>query len=186
MKYPFTVELQPPFSFRIVWFFIGLALLLAALVLLILWIRKYRRSSGKDLPEIRQPSDRDRREIRRKYLAELRVLEEQFGENRASVRETYQSLSSLVRRFAFEMTGIRLQELTLSDIRRLHMPVLTRLVEEYYVPEFADYQDEPASPELHGAGGSPAASAESRGRRVSREFVQQSLQNTRKAIERWR
>ena len=39
--------------------------------------------------------------------------------------------------FVYEMTGISVQNCTLEEIRPLRIPRLTRLVEEYYEPEFS-------------------------------------------------
>ena len=135
--------------------------------------------------------------IRQRYLQELYSLETRFREGQINVRQTYQDLSRMIREFVFEMTGIRAGQCTLSDIRRLHMPALTRLMQEYYVPEFADYDDSLRRESPSGTpegektadkeqAGKADAAESTRGRRISREYVQQSLQRTRKAIEVWR
>ena len=42
--------------------------------------------------------------------------------------------------FVYEMTGITVQNCTLEEIRTLRMPRLTKLVEEYYEPEFSSLE----------------------------------------------
>ena len=60
--------------------------------------------------------------------------------------------------FVYEVTKINVQKLTLKEIKKYKLPILTELVEEYYVPEFA--KEEPNS-------------------------IEKSLEKTRKAIEKW-
>lgn len=173
MEFPFTVELQPPFSFWTGWFVCGLVLLAAAAVLwsVFRWTLRNRLRDPSS-PQIRRPADADMIKIRQRALTELTDLEKEYRDGRISVRETSQRLSGLVRGFVGDVTGIPVQEYTLSDIRRLRMPVLTALVQEYYVPEFADYDE---------------TSGRNAGRcGITREAVLQSLFRTRKAIERWR
>lgn len=175
MSFPFTVPLQPPFSFRLLMLVCGLLLLLAGILLWVVFRYRLRdRLRRPDTAAMRQPSEAEMTAIRQKYLKELAALEHDFAAGQTRARETYLSLSSLIRRFVGEMTGIRLQECTLSDIRKLHMPALAQLVEEYYVPEFADYDDRP---EQEGT---------SARRRISDTYVRGSLRRTGRAIERWR
>ena len=187
MSFPFTVELQPPFSFRTAMLVCGLLLLAAGIILWAVFRYRLRdRLRRPDAPVIRRPTEAEMAGIRRNFLNELTELEREFGSGKIRVRETYQRLSDLIRRFVGEMTGIHLQEYTLSDIRKLRMPVLTNLVQEYYVPEFADYDDMPddvpGKETPDGESPEPAA----RRRRISEEYVRNSLLRTRKAIERWR
>ena len=173
MEFPFTVELQPPFSFWTGWLVTGLVLITAAAALYALFrwrLRDLLRDPAA--PQIHRPSERDLTRFRQRALAELADMEKEYRDGGLSARETSQRLSSLVRGFVGDVTGISLQECTLRDIRRLRIPVLTGLVQEYYVPEFADYDE---------VSGDTAGS-----RGISRESVLQSLLRTRKAIERWR
>ena len=187
MNFPFTVELQGPFSFRILWLAAGICLLLAALILGIVFRRLlFRRRSRQDTPKIRRPDGGDIPRIKQKYLADLLKLETEVREGGIHARETYQRLSLLIRSFVFEMTGIRVQEYTLQDIRRLRLPVLTELVQEYYVPEFADYDDHLPEPRQKEDQEDTPGNAGSSSRKISREYVLQSIYRTRKAIERWR
>ena len=76
-------------------------------------------------------------ELKRKYDAQLLELEEDVGNGTISERKAYQKLSALVRRFAHEMTGIKVSNYTLQELRQAGMPQLTALIEECYAPEFA-------------------------------------------------
>ena len=64
-----------------------------------------------------------------------------------------------IRMFVYEVTGIKVQKYTLTEIRRVNIPQLTNLVREYYEPEFA---------------------------REARADVKTSLYRTRMLIESWR
>ena len=86
------------------------------------------------------------------------ILEKEYQQEICDVRSTYQKMSEIIRDFVFEMTGIKVQNYTLSDIRQIKMPVLEELVEEYYSPEFAER---------------------------SEGDVQAALDKTRKAIRHW-
>ena len=64
----------------------------------------------------------------------------------------------IIRNFVYETTNIKVQYYTLEEIRPLNMDQLTKLVEEYYVPEFA---------------------------KDSTTKIETSLKHTREVIEKW-
>ncbi len=76
-------------------------------------------------------------DIKNKYLLEIDNLLTSVNENKISLRHSYQQLSKLIRNFIYEVTGLKVQNYTLSDIKTINMPILSTLVEEYYHPEFA-------------------------------------------------
>ena len=53
-----------------------------------------------------------------------------------SARTLHQKLSLLVRFFAFEVSGVRAQVLTLQDLKRTKLTLLAKTIEGYYPPEF--------------------------------------------------
>ena len=81
-----------------------------------------------------------------------------YENNNISIREAYQKLSSTIRYFVYEVTNIKVQNYTLQDIKKLDMPILYELVEEYYVPEFSE---------------------------KSIGNIKLSIEKTRKVIEKW-
>ncbi len=134
-----TVELQDNYS--MIPMFLLVLVIIAAVVFLIIWAAKEKRPQKKPAEKAPVPAPVNPRgramELKRKYDRLLIQLADEYGKNKVSERETYQRLSRLVRDFAFEMTGIKVQNYTLQELRGMNMPKLTALVEECYVPEFA-------------------------------------------------
>ena len=97
--------------------------------------------------------------VKNKYLSELAGIDRDFSMGKEDIRGAYQRMSQCIRQFVHAVTGIKVQNYTLQDIRRLNMPMLYALVAEYYAPEFA---------------------------RKSEGDVRNSLDKTRSLIERWR
>lgn len=113
---------------------------------------------NKTVPLVIEPNRKDKEVIKEKYLSEINNLIIEVSNNKIKTRNAYHKLSSLIRNFIFEMTSIKVQYYTLSDIEKIDMPVLYELVNEYYDPEFA---------------------------KESKGNIIQSIQRTRKVIERW-
>ena len=86
------------------------------------------------------------------------ATEADLRSGKISIRQAYQNMSSCIRGFIFEATGIPVEKYTLSEIRKVNIPALTQLVEEYYEPEFA---------------------------RFTYADVNQSIYKTRKVLELW-
>lgn len=154
-----SVSLQEPFSYAL-WPVLVTGLLVLGVVLYFAAARLlevYRKK--KNTPPVVRKRPVDTEKIRAKYISELDGIYEDFKSGRLDVRAAYQRMSMCIRRFVHAMTGIRVQNCTLSDIGKLDMPVLYGLVAEYYAPEFA---------------------------RKSQGDVEQSLIKTRSFFERWR
>ena len=77
--------------------------------------------------------------LKRTYLKRLDDIIEKYHKQTINDRQVYIQLSRLIRGFAYEMTGIKLQNCTLEDISKLDIPQLYNLVYEYYDPEFAKF-----------------------------------------------
>ncbi len=128
-----STDLQDMFSYSLTPLIIVISLLLICL-LLILIFRKRKPKASKQINIVKPLNIND---IKNKYLQEIDNLLLCFNENKISLRSTYQKLSKLIRNFIYEVTGIKVQNYTLSDIKAINMPILSTLVEEYYHPEFA-------------------------------------------------
>lgn len=98
-------------------------------------LKKYR--CGKKLPVVKQLSKDAIIGIKGKYLKELEKIEGDFINKKITLRSAYQKMSKCIRKFVFEVTGIKVHNYTLEDIKALHMPILEELIKEYYVPEFS-------------------------------------------------
>lgn len=138
-----TVNLQDPFSYSVQILYI-IAFLFGICILIFLF-PKIKEAASKLFAHkkktknivVNQRNSIEKTWIRNKYLAELAKLENGIISNTVSVRESYQQMSECIRKFVFEMTGIKVQNYTLQDIKTLNMPLLEQLISEYYQPEFA-------------------------------------------------
>ena len=131
---PTNVPLQKPMSFSWIWLFLACLFLAILLFLQILKRRKY--SLSEKIP-LKIPPKTTRNAIKKKYNEKLDALTKQVNQNEITSRAAYQELSTHIRLFIYEMTGIPVQNYTLEDIRTVEMPELETLVEEYYSPEFS-------------------------------------------------
>lgn len=133
-----TVELQNPAAYLPIWPVLALIFVGILIFLQIFYRRKLSEAlHGPKPAKVTPPPPRNIPRIKQKYLRRLATLEKKAGERRIEPRDLYLKLSNLVRMFTFEATGIKVQHYTLNEIRALHMPALTALVQEYYEPEFA-------------------------------------------------
>jgi len=133
-----SVELQAPMAFLQIWAWLAAILIIGAVFLQIFF--RVRRARAGQVPRkirIRKPPAKMLPEIKERYLRELFDVEGALGREEITVRQAFQTLSAIIRNFVFEVTGIRVQNYTLYEIRQLNMPRLTKLIEEYYAPEFA-------------------------------------------------
>lgn len=146
------IELSEMFSYS----FIPIIILEIILIIAILAF-KFIKENEK-VPQVIEPNKKDREAIKEKYLLKINNLIVEVSNNKINNRDAYQELSSLIRNFVYEMTTIKVQYYTLSDIEKINIPILYDLVNEYYDPEF---------------------SKESKGNLL------QSIERTRKVIERW-
>ena len=134
-----SVELQAPMAFQQIWVWLAAVLIIAAIFLQIFF--RIRRKRMGDLPprkiKIKKPPAKLLPEIKARYLTELDLLERELSAGLIDVRTAFQRLSAAIRNFVYEVTGIEVPNYTLYEIRQLNMPRLTKLIEEYYAPEFA-------------------------------------------------
>jgi len=96
--------------------------------------------------------------IKKKYLKKLDKLEREIHNSNVEIRIVYIKLSTIIRNFIYEMTNIKVQNYTLSDIKTIDIPHLKDLISEYYKPEFEE---------------------------ISSGDMEKSLERTRKVIKEW-
>ena len=132
-----SVTLQLPFSYAILpLILLGILIIGYGIYLFICAIQKRRRKKPA-LRLVNPPAPADIRTIKGKYLTRLENIRQALCKNQITTREAYQQMSLCIRHFVYEVTGIQVQNCTLEDIRKLHMPGLEALIAEYYAPEFA-------------------------------------------------
>ena len=146
-----STELKPLFSYS----FMPIAIIIILLIILFL-IKKAKINKRKKEIIIVPPININ--ELKRKYLIKINELTNNLNSNKITNRKAYQSLSKIIRDFVYEATNIKVQNYTLSDIKKLKLPQLYQLIEEYYDPEFA---------------------------KISQGNILSSIEKTRKEIEKW-
>ncbi len=132
-----SVEMQEAFSCRMWPVTVGVAVLLIFAVLFLVsgTIAKRRNRTKKKIvyPNIAINLSG----IKQRYLAQLCELQRNLRSGKVEIRVAYQAMSGCIRDFVYEVTGIKVTNYTLNEIRELHMPVLEELISEFYEPEFA-------------------------------------------------
>ncbi len=146
-------ELRPMFSYS----FLAI-IFITIFTILIFFIMKYFKKKNNIKNEIIIPKQKDLLLIKKDYLIKLDNLINELNENKISNRKAYQNLSSLIRNFIYEVTNIKVQNYTLTDIKKINMPILYELVSDYYDPEFA---------------------------KISKGNIKVSINKTKMVIERW-
>lgn len=155
-----TVKLQEPFSYAI-WPIIVIGAILAGYLIYLLIRKQMRSGKQKNAREkivVKQHTSADIKLIKANYISELEKIKSDLCNNQLTTRDAYQQMSMCIRRFVYDVTGIKVQNYTLEDIRQLNITVLEELIMEYYIPEFA---------------------TESIGNSI------ESIEKTKRAIEKW-
>lgn len=128
-------ELRDMFSYSPI---LILPILLLIIILLVTILHK-----KKDIKKIKvvKLEQKNLNEIKSKYLYNIKLLINNLDNKKITNRTAYQNLSRLIRNFIFEVTNIKVQYYTLDDIKKLNIPILYELVEDYYDPEFQRYSN---------------------------------------------
>lgn len=138
---PISVNLQDMFSYSLL-LTIGLGLLVALpiIVIVLFKLKGIKLPQRKRKPKPIKPkvmSKKTADQIKANYLKIIDEIEKNYNDKKIDDREAYLQLSSAVRGFVQEMTGVRAMNLTLHEISGLGMPSLHNLIAEFYRPEFA-------------------------------------------------
>ena len=128
-------ELRDMFSYSPI---LILPILLLIIILLVIILHK-----KKDIKKIKvvKLEQKNLNEIKSKYLYNIKLLINNLDNKKITNRTAYQNLSRLIRNCIFEVTNIKVQYYTLDDIKKLNIPILYELVEDYYDPEFQRYSN---------------------------------------------
>ena len=138
-----TVTLRPPFEYSWWVILIGIAVAALGLFLLIRALYKifYKGKKPKDEQkplEYKKPIPQRLLIIKKKYIARINKLRDDYGKEGMSKRDAYIKLSFIIRKYVHEATGIDVEKCTLTDVKSMGIRHLDKLMEEYYVPEFAE------------------------------------------------
>lgn len=137
-----SVTLQNPFSYSL-WPIVlaEVVLLILTLLLVFLFINSRNKKAAKKeqpKPQVHKVvTQRSGTDAKSAYLRRIDGIEKKYQNGELSGRECYQELSSCVREFVSEVSGVNVISYTLSDIQSMQMPSLETLIADYYHPEFA-------------------------------------------------
>lgn len=153
-----SVELQTPFSYSLV--YICIVFIITSIFTIYIIIK--RCNNKKIKKSVHDANNKlelnEVLNIKNKYLKKIDVIKNNVENKKITNRKAYQSISNIIRHFVYEVTAIRVQKYTLSEIEKLDMPMLYELVSEYYEPEFS---------------------------KNSVGDIKSSIDKTRKVIEKW-
>ena len=135
-----TVECQPLFSYDI-WPIAIVWILFMAVFAVTLYLFLVNKRKVKDIAAVKpipKPIKAPARpgEIKQKYLNKLAIIHSNVLEKTISVRESYEQMSMCIRQFVYEMTGIKVTNYTLEDVKQANMTQLAAIMEEYYAQQF--------------------------------------------------
>lgn len=134
-----TINLQEPFTYSLIPLMITFLLIIGFTIYIILSKKTKENVKGK-IEEVKVIPKRNIKNIpviKNKYLQQLKDIENRYINKKIELREAYQLISEAIRLFVFEVTDITTQNYSLAEIKKINIPVLYELIEEYYEPEFA-------------------------------------------------
>ena len=146
-------NIMPMFSYS----FSIILLLFFIIIAIIIYLIVTRIRKAKSIVIVK-PQKKDLLTIKQNYLIQLDELQTNRKNNKITNRKSYQELSKIIRNFVYEVTQIKVPYYSLEEIKQVNIIELTKLVEEYYHPEFAK---------------------ESKGK------IDNSIRKTREVIEKW-
>lgn len=86
-------------------------------------------------------SKKEKDQIRNKYLKLLEVLYTKVVNHKLTDREIFFELSRILRGFIHAFTGVRVKNCTLEEVKKMNLPVLAGLMEEFYEVEFSQVSE---------------------------------------------
>lgn len=132
-----SIKLQEPFIYSKI-----PLIIIVCIVFIITYYFVYLKRKKKNVKEdsVKVIPDKNIKNlpvIKGKYIEQLNSIEYEYTNNTIDLRKAYQLISESIRMFVFEITDITTQNYSLKEIKKLNIPQLYELIEEYYEPEFA-------------------------------------------------
>lgn len=134
-----TINLQEPFTYSI----IPLVIIIVCIIIATIYLLNLKNAKKEieikreDVKKIPEKNIKNIPVIKNKYLQQLKDIEDKYTNNKIELRKAYQLISEAIRLFVFEVTDITTQNYSLAEIKKINIPELYNLIEEYYEPEFA-------------------------------------------------
>lgn len=125
--------LYPPEQYSAQWLLLGIALVVAVPVGYLVVLRLTRAKTPRSLDG---SSARSLAELKRYFLDLVADVEQRYATGDLPEREAFLELSSLMRRFVFEATGLRAHTSTLSELKGVAPTSVSTTIAEIYPGEF--------------------------------------------------
>ena len=132
-----SIKLQFLYSYSNIPLFISGFLII---ILTVYFMLKEKKNKKTKITKTGKKSEENIKNIlakKEKYLKQLDKIDNKYKNKKIVLRKAYQQISATIRLFVFEVTNIKTQNYSLSEIKELNMPALYELIEEFYEPEFA-------------------------------------------------
>ena len=123
----FSVDLEAPFALSAYWYAAGILLIILGRVLLIFF--------GRFRTDPESPIRIDR--VYKACMKRIAGIERGYKSGELDTRAAHGQMSSEVRWFVQEVTGLPAQSMVYEELRRRGRPELADLIREYYGPEFS-------------------------------------------------
>ncbi len=133
---PITVELQDNFAYLPIGLIVVIVILLAILAYFIFRTIQKNKNKPEEVVQVAQPPVNRLLVLKEKYINMLIDIGNRHNNEELSGRHAYQELSKVIRHFVYDVTGIKVQNYTLDEIRYVNIPILYYLISECYAPEF--------------------------------------------------
>lgn len=134
----FSVGLQNPFDYALKFFVIALVLILLSIILLIVYLKLTKKDFSTVAKKFRHLL---LGKTRRKYLRKIDDVERYVVNGKKDSKTAHQEMSLIVRQFVHAATGVHVDRLVYTEIKRLKIKPLSELVRDFYEPEFAEYSE---------------------------------------------
>lgn len=125
-----SVKMQDYFS-NPIW-----PIILISAVILVIVVLIFIPWKKKKPQEIKVVAPRNPLSLKEKYIRRLDEILDLYRRNVITEKEVFHRLSNCIRHFVYEMTGIKVINYTLKEIREVGIDSLTTLISECYPPEF--------------------------------------------------
>lgn len=138
-----TVNLQKPMQYSLLALIIALLIAFTPLIWKIIkYLIEYFKTGEKTekVKEVKEEPFVPRKSLfvlKDEYLRIIDAIETKYNNGEIDTRELHLQLSSTVKKFIYEVTGVKTQAFVLSDFERNKMPEMQALLEIFYAPEFA-------------------------------------------------
>ncbi|MDO4780776.1 MAG: hypothetical protein Q4A34_00050 [Candidatus Saccharibacteria bacterium] len=135
-------ELREWMHYEPIWLIVGsvLMVLLISWYGLVFWLTRKKKPRSLNTLAAKPYTPPDLTALKAKYLQLIAEVEASHGNASLTARAAHQQLSHLLRMFAYEARGHRVDTLTLADLKQTRYAELAAAIEEYYLPEFASVE----------------------------------------------